>query len=227
MSWLLRFYSSTVGMKIVMAITGALLFGFLGVHMVGNLQVFLGEEELNAYGAALHKFVEVLWLARTVLLTALVAHVVSMVRLFQLSKRARPVAYQKREYTSASPASRAMYVTGPIVLAFIIFHLLHFTVGSVHPDFQMQHEEGVHAPAVFHNVTTGFKVLPVVLFYVVSQLGLGFHLYHGGVSMFRSLGLSGERQEGLAKMLARMVTFAIIGGNIIIPIAVYLGIYPH
>lgn len=226
MSWLLRFYNSTLGMKVVMAVTGVLLYGFVVVHMVGNLQVFLGAEELNRYGATLHQFAEVLWGARITLLSAVVAHIVSSMRLIALSGSARPVAYQKKKNTAATFASMSMRFTAMVVFVFIPLHLLHLTAGVIHPDFQMQTGDGIHAPAVFHNVTVAFSNPIVVVLYVIAQLCLGVHLYHGGVSFLRTLGLQGDRQQELGKMISRAVTAALVLGNVLIPVGVLLGLYP-
>jgi succinate dehydrogenase / fumarate reductase cytochrome b subunit len=228
MSWLLRFYQSTLGMKVVMAITGVILYGFVAVHMVGNLQVFLGADELNGYGALLHRFAEVLWGARITLLTAVLLHIVSSMRLIMLSAQARPIGYQKKVNTAVTFASISMRFTALVVLVFIPLHLLHFTVGwsAINPTFQEHVVDGVHAPAVFHNVTTAFANPLVVGLYIVSQLCLGVHLYHGGVSFFRTLGLQGERQMELGRLVSRLVTLTIVLGNVLIPIGVFLGLYP-
>ena len=228
MSWLLRFYNSTLGMKVVMAVTGVLLYGFVVVHMVGNLQVFMGAEELNRYGATLHQFAEVLWGARITLLSAVVAHIVSSMRLMALSASARPVAYQKKKETAVTFASMSMRFTAMVVFVFIPLHLLHLTVGwsVINPTFKEHVFEGVHAPAVFSNVTSAFANPIVVVLYVIAQLCLGVHLYHGGVSFLRTLGLQGDRQQELGKMISRAVTAALVLGNVFIPIGVFLGLYP-
>lgn len=228
MSWLARFYNSTIGMKVVMALTGIILYGFVVVHMVGNLQAYLGPEEFNAYSALLHRFTEVLWGARAVLLTSVLLHIFSFVRLRAISAKARPIAYQRQSFSAATVASRFMMLSGGVLLVFIVFHLLHLTAGVVHPDFKMQTglEGGGHAPLAYHNLTTGMAMWGggAAIFYVVAQLCLGLHLHHGAVSLFRTLGLQGERQSALVRNLARGLTAVVIVGFISIPIAVLIGI---
>lgn len=223
MSWLLRFYSSTIGMKAVMAITGLVLYGFVIVHMAGNIQVFLGEHEINKYAQLLHTSEEVVWGVRLALLGSVVLHILSASRLVMLSGRARTVAYAKRTYSAANFASLSMRFSAVLLLAFIIFHLGHLTTGTFFGSgFKLQ--EGLSVNDVWHNVTTTFKNPLIVAFYVVAQLSLGAHLYHGAVSMFRTLGITGERQLNLLGTGARLLVAAIVVGNISIPVAVLLGI---
>src|SRR4051812_7381360 len=177
-----RFYDSTIGKKAVMAVSGLILFGFLIAHMAGNLQFFLGETVMNHYAETLHATPELLWTARIILLVSVVLHIWSSISLALLKKQARPVAYVKRGNVQASVASRTMMWSGPVVLAFIIFHLLHLTTGTVHPNFVPLH--------AYENLINGLKVVPVAIFYIVAMILVGLHLAHGIWSMFQSLGLS-------------------------------------
>jgi succinate dehydrogenase / fumarate reductase cytochrome b subunit len=223
MSWLLRFYSSTIGMKVVMAVTGIVLYGFVTFHMLGNTQIFLGKDEINHYAQLLHTSEEVVWGARLTLIGSTFLHILSATRLMVLSGKARTVAYAKRTYGAATFASLTMRFSGVLLLSFIIYHLGHFTTGTFFGSgFQLQ--PGLAVNDVWHNVTTAFKNPLIVAFYVVSQLSLGAHLYHGAVSLFRTLGLTGERQQQLLGTAARLLVAAIVVGNISIPVAVLLGI---
>lgn len=222
MSFLIRFYNSTIGMKVVMALTGFALYGFLFAHMAGNLQLYLGEEEFNRYPVLLHTSTELIWGMRLGLLGAMVGHVVSAVRLTMISQKARPIGYQKQAHSAANLASRTMTYSGTLILAFVIYHLLHLTTGDLHSDFKVQ--EGLHVNDVFHNVITAFSNPLIAAGYMLMQVFIGAHLYHAAVSMFRTLGLSGERQLGLATLASRAVVGAIVLGNLSFPLAVLTGL---
>ena len=211
------FFASTIGKKVVMAVTGIVLVGFVIGHMVGNLQLYLGPETLNAYGRSLRELGHggALWITRAVLLASAFLHVWAATSLTLLSRAARPVGYRRLSFTESTYASRTMRWSGPILLLFILYHLAHFTFGNAHPQFV----EG----DVFHNVVTGFRVGPVVFFYVVAMLALGLHLYHGVWSMLQTLGLSHPRYNPLRHGLSTLVTLAVVGGNLTFPLAVYFG----
>src|SRR6266850_7261673 len=155
-----RFYDSTIGKKAVMAVTGLILFGYLIAHMLGNLQIFLGRDVLNHYAESLHGNPPLLWTVRVVLLASVGLHIWASIQLTMLKKDARPIGYQKRGNVQASYASRTMMWSGPIILAFVIFHLLHLTTGTVHPKF-------VELDA-YDNVVNGFRVVPVSVTYIVA-----------------------------------------------------------
>ena len=217
-----QFYQAPIGKKVVMAITGVVLFGFVVGHMLGNLQVFLGPEKLNAYGAALHNTPALLWGTRIILLVAVALHIVASIQLAALKKSARPVDYVKRKAIESSYASRTMMWSGPIIAAFVIYHLMHFTFGTAHPDFRIQ-SDGI-SPDAYHNVIAGFRSIPVSLAYIVSMALLGMHLYHGLWSMFQSLGAGHPRYTPSLKRFAALATAVIVAGNISIPVAVLLGV---
>lgn len=224
MSWLFGFWRTAVGAKVVMAVTGLMLFGFTLVHMAGNLQVFLGHHYMDEYSRFLHSMPELLWPARLALLTAVLLHIWSWLRLRGQSAAARPVGYQKKQSRAATVFSKSMRVTGPIVLIFLILHLLNLTIGVVHPDFKMQ-GGGIEAPAAFHNLTTLMRQWPAIgVFYILANLALGGHLWHGAFSMARTLGLSGENQLNLARAIASALTFAVVGGNVLVATACTLGL---
>jgi succinate dehydrogenase / fumarate reductase cytochrome b subunit len=213
-----HFLDATVGKKAVMAVTGLILFGFVVVHMIGNLQAYLGPEALNAYAVWLRELLHGagLWIARAVLLAAVVLHVWAAVALTLENWKARPVGYRRRRWEESTYASRTMVWSGPILALFIVYHLLHFTTGNVHPNFV----EG----DVYHNFVTGFRVVPASLFYIVAMFSLGLHLYHGAWSMMQTLGLSHPRWNPLRKSVAWTITSVVVLGNISFPVAVLLGI---
>jgi succinate dehydrogenase / fumarate reductase, cytochrome b subunit len=212
------FWGSTVGKKIVMAVTGVILFLFVIAHLAGNLQVFEGPAKLNAYGAFLHSIGELLWPARIILLICVTLHIVATVQLALRKKRARPVAYSRKQAIASSYASRTMYWSGPIVLAFIIFHLLHLTAGYIHPG--AAYIEG----DVYHNVVSGFQVWWVSLSYIVAICLLGMHLRHGLWSMFQTVGLLQAQHTAALKAAAMIIAVLIVLGYISIPISVLLGL---
>jgi succinate dehydrogenase / fumarate reductase cytochrome b subunit len=212
------FWASTIGKKIVMAVTGVMLFGFVIAHLAGNLQVFEGPAKLNAYGAFLHSIGELLWPARIILLIAIALHIIATVQLALLKKQARPVGYSRKQAINSSYASRTMYWSGPIVLAFIIFHLLHLTAGYIHPG--AAYIEG----DVYHNVVAGFQVWWVSAWYIFAICLLGLHLRHGLWSLFQTLGVHQPQHTALLKKAAMVIAVVIVLGYISIPISVLLGL---
>jgi succinate dehydrogenase / fumarate reductase cytochrome b subunit len=211
-----RFYESTIGKKAIMAITGLILFGFLIAHMLGNLQFFLGSAVMNHYAETLHGNPALLWTVRIVLLLAVALHIWASIQLSAVKREARPVGYVKRANVSSSWASRSMMLSGPIIAAFVVFHLLHLTTGTVHPAFVELH--------AFENLVNGFLVVPVALIYIAAMILVGFHLSHGIWSMFQSMGLSHPRYTPRIKKFAAVFSWILIAGFISIPIAVLLGV---
>jgi len=212
----LRFFEATIVKKAVMAVTGLVLFAFVTGHLIGNLQVFLGPDRLNAYAAFLKSNLEILWGVRTILLVCVVAHIVVTIQLAQLKTQARPVSYAKKDNAHSSVASRTMYYTGPMIAAFVVYHLLHLTLGTVHPDFS-EHE-------VYANVVYGFQQWPVSLAYAVAIGLLCLHLNHGIYSMFQSLGLTHPHYTPRIKAAARVISILFFIGYVSIPAAVLTGI---
>jgi succinate dehydrogenase / fumarate reductase, cytochrome b subunit len=212
------FWGSTNGKKAVMAVTGSILFLFVIGHLAGNLQIFEGREKLNAYGSLLHSIGELLWPVRIILLACVVLHIIATVQLALRKKRARPVGYSRKEAIASSYASRTMYWSGPIVLAFVIFHLLQFTAGYIHPESQFIEGD------IYHNVVAGFSVWWVSVWYIFSVSLLGLHLRHGIWSMFQSLGFNHPRHTPILKGAALVIAVVIVLGYISIPISVLLGI---
>lgn len=213
-----NFWQSTNGKKVVMAVTGCILFLFVIGHLLGNLLVFAGPARYNSYAALLHFDDTLLWIVRIVLITAVVLHITATVQLALRNKKARPVGYSRKEAINSSYASRTMYWSGPIVLAFIIFHLLEFTAGYIHPGSQFIKGD------VYHNVVAGFGVWWVSVWYIFALALLGLHLRHGLWSMFQSVGLNHPRHTPLLKKAALIIAALIVLGYISIPISVLTGL---
>jgi succinate dehydrogenase / fumarate reductase cytochrome b subunit len=213
-----RFWASTNANKAAMAVTGAILLLFVIAHMLGNLQVFEGPEKLNDYGRFLHGVPEILWAVRTVLIISVLLHIWASVELAARKIKARPIGYAMRENVASSYASRTMYWSGPIILAFVIYHLLHLTAGVIRPG-------GEFVPAdVYHNVVAGFQVWYVSAWYIFSMILLGFHIRHGAWSMFQSVGFNHPRHTPILKKAAAVLAILIVGGYISIPLSILLGI---
>jgi succinate dehydrogenase / fumarate reductase cytochrome b subunit len=210
-----HFYTSTTGKKAAMAVSGCILFLFVVAHLIGNLQIYEGPDKLNRYAVLLRTEPALLWAARIVLLAMLVLHIWSAMQLAARNIGARPVGYQKKKATGSSYASRTMYWSGPIILAFVIYHLLDFTFGQVNPHYQPGN--------VYGNVVASFQLIPVAGFYIIAMLLLCLHLYHGLWSMFQSLGIAHPRYTPMLRRAAAMVATLIAVGNISIPVAVLSG----
>jgi succinate dehydrogenase / fumarate reductase cytochrome b subunit len=218
-----RFYEAPIGKKAVMAITGALLFGYVVAHLLGNLQVYSADpDQINRYAAFLHNpsNAAALWGARLVLLVAVILHVTASIQLWNLKREARPIAYKKKDDAATSYASRTMMWSGPIAAAFVIFHVLHLTAGAVVP----LREVGPNQPDVRANVIAGFQNPAISGFYILAMILLCMHLYHGLWSMFQSLGISHPRYTPKLKKGAAIVAILIAIGNCSIPIAVMAGL---
>lgn len=223
MGGLVRFYHSTVGTKIVMAVTGAALYGFLVTHMVANLQVFMPKAEdwrLDLYAKGLRDLGGLLWVARAGLLGALLLHVWSALRLAQLQARARPVAYKQKVNLASTFYGRAMKVTGVVVLLFLLYHLGHLTLGIVHRDL-------FEGGQVHDTVVRSFGRGGIAAFYVLAQLCLLPHIAHGGYAMFRSLGLENHQWAGAIQKGAIAFAAIMALGFIAVPLGVLLGFAPQ
>ncbi|MFO0760226.1 MAG: succinate dehydrogenase cytochrome b subunit [Byssovorax sp.] len=217
-SRLTSFTATTIGQKATMAVTGIVLFGFVVVHMLGNLQVYLGPTKLNHYGELLQSSALVLWGARITLLLAVTSHAVLGMRLARMSRAARPTPYKMKTSVGSTTSSRTMVVSGLLIFFFVIYHLLHFTIGAsgVHPSF-------IHGD-VYHNVIEGFKVVPASIAYIIAMLGLGLHLNHGVWSLFQSLGVSHPRYSLILRRVASTAATLLVLGNVSIPLAVLTGV---
>ena len=217
MNTLLTFWRSTIGKKVVMGVTGLIGLGFVIGHMAGNLQAFSGAEKIDAYGALLNgPLHEILLVARVVLILAVILHVVAAYQLTMISRAARPIDYAGRKPQVSTLASRTLRWGGVLLLVFIVFHILHFTIGSVHPAFV----EG----KVYQNLASGFEVKWVAVFYLVAMIALGMHLFHGAWSSLRTLGLAQQKTEPLRRYLPIALAVIISSGFAAIPLAFLLGV---
>ena len=224
--WALTLYRSTIGKKIIMAVTGLVLVAFVIAHMAGNLQQFLGPERMNAYAAFLKSTGELLWLARLGLLVATVLHVLMAYQLTQIKRAARPIDYTTRDPQVSTFASRSMRWGGVLLLVFIVFHILHFTTGTVFP---FASTPDPRYPAFSHtnvygNVVSAFRNPWVTLFYVVAMLFLLLHLFHGAWSSVRTLGLSKPSRNPLRRRVSTAIALVVWLGFTVVPVAVFLGV---
>lgn len=220
-------FSSSLGKKYVMAVTGFVMFLFVLGHLAGNLQIFLGREAINRYGHFLQSNPELIWPARIVLLLMLVLHVWSAVKLSAENKAARPIAYGAWQPVGSTYASRTMLMSGLIVFVFIIYHLLHFTVqwqyingtGKNFVDFvdpEKRHD-------IFKMMVLGFSKPWVSGFYILGMALLCLHLSHGTSSMFQSIGWKSPVYGPFLDKASRWLAVAIFVGYSSIPVAVLLG----
>lgn len=224
MTIITRFFNSTLGKKYIMAITGFLLFGFVIVHMLGNLQLFAGADAINEYAELLKSKAVLLWGARLGLLSITILHIVTAIQLVLLNRAARPVKYGTGTApVAASLSSRTAAISGTIILAFVIFHLLHYTVGVTNPEFlALRDAQGRHD--VFGMVVAGFSNPLVSGFYLLAMALLCLHLRHGVSSMFQSLGLKSGAYDTMIDRVAKGASAAIFLGNCAIVIAVLAGL---
>jgi succinate dehydrogenase / fumarate reductase cytochrome b subunit len=214
---------SSVGKKIAMALTGTVLLLFVIGHFVGNLKVYLGAEEFNHYAEGLRSFGspffahgQLLWIIRLFLLACVAVHIWAATMLTLQSRRARSVRYRKKEALVFSYASRTMVWGGLTILAFVVFHLLHLTLGTVHPDFV--------AGDAYRNFVVGFQSVPVSIAYMATMVPLGFHIYHGTWSAFQTMGANNPRYNAWRRPLALTIALVVSIGNAFFPVAVLTGI---
>ncbi|HRW38238.1 MAG TPA: succinate dehydrogenase cytochrome b subunit [Aquihabitans sp.] len=219
-----EFYRSALGKKYVMAITGIMLMGFVFAHMVGNLKMYLGAEEFNHYGEFLRELLVpilprtvTLWLLRLGLIGAFVLHIHAAYSLTVMNKKARTVKYQsQRDYIAANFASRTMRYTGVIFLIFLVWHLFDLTFTGT----GYTYVRGLP----YENVSNSLSRFPVALLYIVGNLALGVHLFHGAWSLFQSMGWNNPRFNSWRRNFAAGFAALIVIGNVSFPIAVLAGV---
>jgi succinate dehydrogenase / fumarate reductase cytochrome b subunit len=218
-------WSTVIGKKIVMATTGAVLFLFVIMHMLGNLKIFHGPSEINAYAAFLREmgqpelgYGQLLWIVRIVLLVCLVLHVTAAVQLTRMNQKARPVGYNTKKNVETTFAALTMRWGGCLLLVFVIFHLLHLTAGAV----GFKPGQFVHL-AVYQNVVATFSYWPIVLFYVVAMAALCLHLYHGLWSALQTFGFNNARNTRTLKTVSRAIAIVIFLGFTSVPVSVLAG----
>jgi succinate dehydrogenase cytochrome b subunit len=215
----LRFWSTTNGKKAVMALSGVFLAGFVAAHLLGNLQIFIGPDKFNNYARELKQLPALLWSVRLGLLVMAALHVWSSLQLAVAKSEARPQGYVKRTPVGSTYAARSMYITGPILAAFVVYHLMQFTFGVGGTTYVESDPYG--------NVMNGFRVPAVSIFYTVAMALLCLHLRHGLWSILQTLGFHHPRYSPRIRAAATVVAILIFLGFISIPIAVLAGAIPQ
>jgi len=216
MTQLAGLWTSTLGKKVLMAVTGIILFGYLVGHMLGNLQIYMGPEQINKYAEFLHSNQVLLWGVRIALLFSIGVHIVAAVQLWLRNRASRPVRYKVFRPPEVDYAARTMVWSGPIIAAFIVYHLLHFTTGTVHPEYRDLKP--------FENVVIGFQNPVVAIAYIVAIVLLCFHLYHGLWSLFQTFGWDHPKFNRWRRVAAAVFAVAICAGFISVPLAVLAGV---
>lgn len=217
--------NTTIGKKMVMAVSGLIFFGFVIGHMLGNLQIFLGPDAINGYSHMLHSMPGLLWGARAVLLVSLVAHVTTAVSLVRMNRAARPVPYAVKKDIATDYAAKTMFLSGLTIALYIAYHLAHLTFGLTKGlGYQHLPLDAKGLPDVYHNVVHSFRVPWCTAIYVVAQAALSLHLYHGAWSIFQSLGLNHSRYNAALRSSAVAVAMAVCVGFVAVPLAVLFGV---
>jgi succinate dehydrogenase / fumarate reductase cytochrome b subunit len=223
--WLVEFYRSTIGKKVIMAATGLIGIAFVIGHMAGNLQAFIGRDKLNAYGALLHgPLAELLWVVRLVLIVAVVLHVLMAYQLTMRARAARPIGYHERAPQVSTWASRTMRWGGVLLLLFIVLHILHFTTGQIDPADWRRRLDTAGRHDVYGNLVASFRIWWVAAFYVLAMIFLGLHLYHGAWSSVRTLGYAKPSPRPLHRRIALIVAAIVWLGFTIVPLGVLAGL---
>ncbi|MBP9706200.1 MAG: succinate dehydrogenase cytochrome b subunit [Oligoflexales bacterium] len=215
--WLMHALKSSIGLKVIMALTGLMLFGFLLAHLAGNLIIFAGADAFNAYGQSLRDLGPLLWVARIGLLVIFVSHITSAIILTQRNRAARGSSYAFENKNLTSHASRTMMVTGSLVLAYLAFHLAHYTLHLTHPEYADLNGD------IYQMVVSGFSEPLVSGIYIIAMLLIGFHLSHGIASLFLTLGFNHPKYKPSIKCAGLLASLVISLGFISIPLAVLLG----
>ena len=215
--------NTSIGRKFLMALTGLLLAGFIVGHLLGNLTIFGGRLMINDYSFHLEELKPLLWIARISLLALVTIHIVSAICLTLKNRKARPIGYAKKENQTTSTQARTMALTGTVILAFIIFHLMHFTWRITHPEISNGIDINGHRD-VFKMVVLSFQQPELAFGYIAALTLLFLHLSHGLWSLFQSLGLLGERSLPVAKKISVAVSFLLYLGYISIPLSCYFGL---
>jgi len=221
----LTLYQTSIGKKVVMAVTGLILFGYVFLHMYGNLHIYEGREAFNGYaeglrtiGAPLVSHGVALWIVRIILAVSILGHIWSAWQLTRQDWDARPIRYNQKKMIAGSYAARTMRWGGVLLALFIVYHVLHFTTGTLYV------ENAFSRTDVYANVINGFRNPIVSLVYIVSMIALGMHLYHGIWSMAQTLGWRSGVNNALWKGFATVMAIVIAGGNISVPLAIMVGI---
>jgi succinate dehydrogenase / fumarate reductase, cytochrome b subunit len=220
---LIAFYQSSIGKKYVVAATALLLILYVLGHLVGNLQIYMGQDRINTYAKFLHDLGPILWVVRAILIVAFIAHIVATIQLAQENRLAKPQKYAVAGYQRSTMASRTMLVSGLIVLCFVIYHLLQFTVQVTDPEFREVHDSlGRHD--VYRMLILGFRHPLVSLFYIVGLFLLTTHLSHGFASVLQTLGINNRKMTNFVSIAGQTLAWVVFAGYISIPVTILLGI---
>jgi succinate dehydrogenase / fumarate reductase cytochrome b subunit len=224
MNLLCAFYHSSVGKKMIVAVSGIVLILFVVGHLLGNLQIFLGPDWINAYSQHLRDLGPLLWVIRIFLLVTVIIHIYATIDLAIDNRRARPDAYIDKQHVKATFASRHMVMSGLIVLAFIIYHLAHFTFRKTDPRFPLLKLDPLNRYDVYSMMVYGFQNYFVSAFYILGLFLLALHLSHGSSSFFQSLGLNDKKLTPRLATGGRIFAWLLFVGYTSIPVAVLLGL---
>lgn len=216
------FFRSSIGKKIIVAITGIVLILFVIGHLLGNLQIFLGPDWINSYAQHLRDLGPLLWVIRAFLLATVLLHIFYTISLAIENRRARPIRYKEKTTIKASIASRYMVMSGLVVLAFILYHLAHFTVRVTDPRFHLLKPDSLNRYDVFSMMVYGFQNVYVSAFYVIALFLLALHLSHGTSSFFQTLGWNDRKLAPRLESAGRVFTWLIFLGYTSIPVAILL-----
>jgi succinate dehydrogenase / fumarate reductase, cytochrome b subunit len=218
------FYRSSIGKKIIVAVTGLMLIGFVVMHLIGNLQFFAGPQVINEYGTKLRQLpFGLLWVMRLGLLGVAAAHIITTIVLVKENRAAKGVGYQKKSSVQAKLATRIMALSGIILLSYIVFHILHFTTHNVSTEFAAW-KDGDHHD-VYRMLVAGFSNVGISVFYIVAMVLLAMHLSHGASSLFQTLGIRTKKLACTLGIAAQVLAWVVCLGYISIPVAVLAGKY--
>jgi succinate dehydrogenase / fumarate reductase, cytochrome b subunit len=221
----LTLYQTSIGKKVLMAVTGLVLFGYVFLHMYGNLHIYEGRETYNAYaeglraiGVPIVSHGVALWVVRILLILSIVGHIWAAWQVTRQDWASRPIGYGQKKMIAATYAARTMRWGGVLLALFIVYHVLHFTTGTLYMEGPFSRTD------VYANVVNGFRNPIVSLVYIVSMIALGFHIYHGVWSMAQTLGWRSRVNNHLWRGFATVMAIVIAGGNISVPLAIMAGI---
>jgi succinate dehydrogenase / fumarate reductase cytochrome b subunit len=217
------FYQSSIGKKITVAVTGIILIVFVIGHLLGNLEIYLGQDHTNWYAEFLRSTGPLLWIVRIILVLAVIGHIVATIQLTVENRRAKPQKNKVKVRQASTFASRTMIYSGLLVLCFVIYHLLHFTFQTTNPEFRaLTDAQGRHD--VYHMVILGFRQPLISSFYILALFLLSMHLSHGFASVTQTLGINNRKVSGLISDGGRALSWLIFAGYISIPVTILLGV---
>jgi succinate dehydrogenase / fumarate reductase, cytochrome b subunit len=224
---IIRLFQSSIGKKWIVALTGLMLLGFATGHLVGNLQIFLAPEWINSYARHLESLGPVLWVIRLTMLAIIGLHIITTVQLVAENRLAKPVKYAVSGAQASSLASRTMILSGMVIIAFVVFHILHYTVRLQHPDWGLKTfklADGEMVRDVHTMMVQGFSSIGVSVFYIVALFLLASHLSHGISSVFQTFSLNNKKLQCLIKVVGQAYAWLLFIGYASIPVCIYLGI---